>query len=76
VIGDGRSILAARDAKYDQIHIGFTDTLSGNAAQGFALTENNLYAGGLRKYSRTRAAGAERLALTCWWATRPCAPPC
>jgi hypothetical protein len=43
VIGDGRSILAARDVKYDQIHIGFTDTLSGNAAQGFALTENNLY---------------------------------
>jgi hypothetical protein len=43
VVGDGRSILAARDAKYDQIHIGFTDTFSGNAAQGFALTENNLY---------------------------------
>jgi hypothetical protein len=43
VIGDGRSILAARDAKYAQIHIGFTDTLSGNAAQGFALAENNLY---------------------------------
>jgi len=43
LIGDGRSILAARDRKYDQIHIGFTDTLSGNAAQGFALTENNLY---------------------------------
>lgn len=43
VIGDGRSVLAARDTKYDQIHIGFTDTLSANAAQGFALTENNLY---------------------------------
>lgn len=43
VIGDGRSILAARSTRYDQIHIGFTDTLSGNAAQGFALTENNLY---------------------------------
>jgi hypothetical protein len=43
VVGDGRSILAARDVQYDQIHIGFTDTLSGNAAQGFALTENNLY---------------------------------
>ena len=43
VIGDGRSVLAARDTLYDQIHIGFTDTLSGNAAQGFALTENNLY---------------------------------
>ena len=43
VIGDGRSVLAARDTRYDQIHIGFTDTLSGNAAQGFALTENNLY---------------------------------
>jgi hypothetical protein len=42
-IGDGRAILAQRDTKYNQIHIGFTDTLSGNAAQGFALTENNLY---------------------------------
>ncbi len=43
VIGDGRSVLSARDTLYDQIHIGFTDTLSANSAQGFALTENNLY---------------------------------
>lgn len=42
-IGDGRSVLAARDTLYDQIHIGFTDTLSANAAQGFVLAENNLY---------------------------------
>lgn len=42
-IGDGRAILANRDTTYDQIHIGFTDTLSANAAQGFALSENNLY---------------------------------
>ncbi len=42
-IGDGRSVLAGRDTKYDVIHIGFTDTLSANAAAGFALTENNLY---------------------------------
>jgi hypothetical protein len=42
-IGDGRAILAERDKRYDQIHVGFTDTLSANAAQGFALTENNLY---------------------------------
>jgi Spermine/spermidine synthase domain len=42
-VGDGRAILAASDETYDQIHIGFTDTLSANAAQGFALTENNLY---------------------------------
>lgn len=42
-IGDGRSILSQRDTKYDQIHIGFTDTLSASAAQGFALSENNLY---------------------------------
>jgi hypothetical protein len=42
-IGDGRSVLAASDEVYDHIHIGFTDTLSANAAQGFALTENNLY---------------------------------
>lgn len=43
VIGDGRSALAARDTTYDQIHMGFTDTFSANAAQGFALAENNLY---------------------------------
>jgi Spermine/spermidine synthase domain len=42
-VGDGRSILAARDIRYDQIHIGFTDTLSANSATAFALTENNLY---------------------------------
>jgi hypothetical protein len=42
-IGDGRSVLAARDTRYDQVHIGFTDTLSANSAQGYALTENNLY---------------------------------
>ena len=42
-IGDGRSTLARRDAKYDQVHLGFTDTYSANSAQAFALTENNLY---------------------------------
>lgn len=42
-IGDGRSVLAHRDTKYDLISIGFTDTLSANAAAGFALSENNLY---------------------------------
>lgn len=42
-IGDGRSVLASGRERYDQIHIGFTDTLSANAAQGFALNENGLY---------------------------------
>lgn len=42
-VGDGRSVLARSKERYDQIHLGFTDTLSANAAQGFALTENNLY---------------------------------
>ncbi len=42
-IGDGRSVLASRSTLYDQIHIGFTDTLSANSAQGFALMENSLY---------------------------------
>ena len=42
-IGDGRSTLAASDERYDQVHIGFTDTLSANSAQAFALTESNLY---------------------------------
>jgi hypothetical protein len=42
-IGDGRSVLARRDTKYDHINIGFTDTLTASAAQGYALTENNLY---------------------------------
>lgn len=43
VIGDGRSVLAGRKVLYDQIYIGFTDTLSANAAQGYALMESNLY---------------------------------
>jgi hypothetical protein len=42
-IGDGRSVLASRPNRYQQIHIGFTDTLTANAAQGFALVENSLY---------------------------------
>ena len=42
-IGDGRAVLARRSTKYDEIHIGFTDTLSADSAQGFALTEANLY---------------------------------
>jgi hypothetical protein len=42
-VGDGRSTLAQSDARYGVINIGFTNTLSGNAAQGYALTENNLY---------------------------------
>ena len=42
-IGDGRAILAARSTKYDEIQLSFTDTLSASGAQGFALTENNLY---------------------------------
>ena len=42
-VGDGRSVLAAREGLYDTIHISFTDTLSANSAAAFALTENNLY---------------------------------
>ena len=42
-IGDGRSILSRRDTQYDTVHIGFTNTLSGNSAAGYVLTENNLY---------------------------------
>ena len=42
-IGDGRSTLSERDDRYDTVHLGFTDTYSGNSAQAFALTENNLY---------------------------------
>jgi spermidine synthase len=42
-IGDGRSTLAHRDKHYASIQIGFTDTFSQNSAQGFALTEANLY---------------------------------
>jgi hypothetical protein len=77
-IGDGRSILARRDRAYDQIHIGFTDTWSGNSAQAFALTENNLYTleafeeyldhlrpGGVLNVSRLRRAlGDEALRVT------------
>ncbi len=42
-IGDGRSVLAAHDRRYDVIHMGFAGTLNANAAAGFVLTENNLY---------------------------------
>ncbi len=42
-IGDGRSTLAARSSRYDQIQLGFTDTYSGNSGQAFALNESNLY---------------------------------
>jgi len=77
-IGDGRAMLAARDTEYDSIHIGFTDTLSANSAQGFALTENNLYTleafdeyydhlapGGILNVSRLRKlVGDEALRIT------------
>jgi spermine/spermidine synthase len=43
VVGDGRAILADQTTKYDEIHIGFTDTLSGSSADAFALSEQNLY---------------------------------
>lgn len=43
VVGDGRSVLARRSTRYAEIHIGFTDTLTANAATAFALTEANLY---------------------------------
>jgi hypothetical protein len=42
-IGDGRSTLAARDTTYDQVHIGFTNTLTAGSGQAYALSENNLY---------------------------------
>ena len=42
-IGDGRSTLAARDTDYDQVHIGFTNTLTAGSGQAYALSENNLY---------------------------------
>ena len=42
-VGDGRAVLASRKTKYDEIHIGFADTLSGSSANAFALSENNLY---------------------------------
>jgi hypothetical protein len=75
-IGDGRSTLAARDTRYDQIHIGFTNTLSGYA--GYALTESNLYTleafdeyfdhlapGGVLNVSRLRFfSGEEALRMT------------
>ena len=76
-IGDGRSTLARRDARYDQVHLGFTDTYSANSAQAFALTENNLYTleafeeyfehlkpGGVLSVSRPTWSGNEALRAT------------
>ena len=43
-IGDGRSTLAARDKKYDTVHIGFTNTLAASGSgSAYALSENHLY---------------------------------
>ena len=42
-IGDGRSRVASRDTKYDQIHIGFTTTLAASSGHAYALSESNLY---------------------------------
>lgn len=42
-IGDGRSVLASRDREYDQVHIGFTNTLAANLGAAYALSENHLY---------------------------------
>jgi hypothetical protein len=43
VVGDGRAILASSNTFYNEIHVGFTDTLSGSSADAFALSEQNLY---------------------------------
>jgi hypothetical protein len=77
-IGDGRAVLRSRDTRYDVIHVGFTDTLSADSAQGFALAENNLYTleafdeywdhltpGGVLNVSRLRElVGEEALRVT------------
>jgi hypothetical protein len=77
-IGDGRSTLAARDTFYDQVHIGFTNTLTAGSGSAYALSENNLYTveafdeyldhlrpGGLLSVSRLyRFAGDEVLRAT------------
>lgn len=77
-IGDGRGVLAARNTKYDTVHIGFTNTLTASSASGFVLSENNLYTleafdeyfdhvrpGGVLNLSRTRRfAGDEGLRAT------------
>lgn len=43
VIGDGRSTLAARARKYDNIQINYTNTQTASTGGAFALAENNLY---------------------------------
>jgi hypothetical protein len=77
-IGDGRSKLAGRDTHYDQIHIGFTNTLTANLGAAYALSENHLYTveafdeyldhlkpGGVLNVSRPyRFAGEEALRTT------------
>ncbi|HEX8742981.1 MAG TPA: hypothetical protein VF712_07595 [Thermoleophilaceae bacterium] len=42
-IGDGRTKLAERDTRYDQVHIGFTTTLAAGSGNAYALSESNLY---------------------------------
>jgi hypothetical protein len=78
-IGDGRSTLAARDKRYDTVHIGFTNTLAASGSgSAYALSENHLYTveafqeyfdhlkpGGLLNISRPyRFTGEEALRAT------------
>ena len=77
-IGDGRSTLAARDTLYDQIHIGFTNTLTAGSArrtrcpktnldtvEAFDENLDHLQPGGLLSVSRLyRFAGDEVLRAT------------
>jgi hypothetical protein len=42
-IGEGRSVLAMRDARYDLIEISLIDTFAATAAGAYALSENGLY---------------------------------
>jgi hypothetical protein len=77
-IGDGRATLAARNTKYEQVHIGFTNTLTASFGAAYALSENNLYTveafkeyfdhlrpGGLLSVSRLyRFTGEEALRAT------------
>ena len=58
VDGDGRSQLAARDTRYDVIHIGFTDTLSAGVGPGLRAQRGEpLHARGVPRVLRSPRAG-------------------
>jgi hypothetical protein len=65
-IGEGRSVLATRETRYDLIEISLIDTFAATAAGAYALSENGLYTvEAFRLYYR-RLTGNGVLSVSRW----------